>query len=205
MSFVDVSFPWKWALDAERSIAWQTEIVATRNQREYRNSPFAAPRYSWDLSMNAKRGPERAEFDDWFLSMRGQERSFALRDPADHVMARQQIGTGDGSETEFQIVKTHTRGSASFARDIVLPVLATVSVWVNGVLQSAGVTVGRTTGIVTFGTAPAGSAVIEAACEFDVPVRFNQASLAWRIVDKNPTGGFLWICPGLALIEVIGE
>lgn len=205
MSFVDINFPEKWALDAERSIVWQNEIVATRNHREARNTPMAAPRYAWDLSMNAKRAAERAEFDDWFLAMQGQQHTFALRDPADHVMARQQVGTGDGTTTEFQLVKTYTKGSASFAREIVRPVTTTVQVWVNDILQESGVTVGRTTGLLTFSVAPAGDAVVEAACTFDVPVRFNQASLAWRIVEKNPSRGFLWICPGLSLIEVIGE
>ena len=48
-------------------------------------------------------------------------------------------------------------------------------------------------------------AVVEASCTFDVPVRFNQAALDWQIAGKNPSRGYLWVCPGLSLIEVIGE
>lgn len=205
MSFYDERFPEKWALDAVRSILWVNEIAATRNQREVRNSPFAFPRYEWDLSMAAKVGRARAEFDDWFLVMRGQENTFPLRDPADYTAARQQIATGDGATKAFQLVKTHTVGASSFARQILTPVTASVRVWVNGVEQMSGWSVSRTTGIVTFTIAPADGAVIEASYTFDVRVRFNQARLDWKIAEKNVSQGYIWVCPGLKLIEVIGE
>lgn len=205
MSFVDERFPEKWALDAVRSILWVNEIVATRNQRESRNSPFAFPRYEWDLSMAAKAGRARAEFDDWFLVMRGQEHTFPLRDPADYTVARQTIAAGDGATKTFQLVKTHAVGNATFAREILTPVTSSVHVWVNGIEQVSGWSVGRTTGIVTFDVAPAESAVIEAACTFDVRVRFNQVRLDWKIVEKNVAKGYLWVCPGLKLIEILGE
>lgn len=205
MSFIDERFPEKWALDAVRSILWVNEIVATRNQREARNSPYAFPRYQWDLSMAAKVGPARAEFDDWFLVMRGQEHSFALRDPADYTMARQTIATGDGATKAFQLIKTHSVGASSFAREIYTPVTESVRVWVNGVEQMSGWTVGRTTGIVTFTVAPAESAVVEASCTFDVRVRFNQSSLDWKIAEKNAALGYIWVCPGLKLIEALDE
>lgn len=205
MSFIDERFPEKWALDAVRSILWANEIVATRNQRESRNSPFAFPRYEWDLSMSAKVGRARAEFDDWFLVMRGQENTFPLRDPADYTVERQAIGAGDGATKTFQLVKTHSVGNAAFAREILTPVTGSVHVWVNGIEQVSGWAVGRTTGIVTFDTAPAESAVIEAACMFDVRVRFNQPRLDWKIAEKNGSKGYLWVCPGLKLIEAFGE
>jgi uncharacterized protein (TIGR02217 family) len=205
MSFIDERFPEKWALDAVRSILWVNEIVATRNQRESRNTPFAFPRYEWDLSMAAKVGRARAEFDDWFLVMRGQEHTFPLRDPADYTVPRQRIATGDGATKTFQLVKTHTVGATAFDREIQTPVTSSVRVWVNGVEQLSGWSVSRTTGIVTFTAAPADGAVIEATCAFDMRVRFNQAQLDWRIAEKNVSKGYLWVCPGLKLIEVIGE
>lgn len=205
MSFIDERFPEKWALDAVRSILWVNEIVATRNQRESRNSPFAFPRYEWDLSMSAKVGRARAEFDDWFLVMRGQEHTFPLRDPADYTMPRQVIASGDGATKEFQLIKTHTVGAASFDREILTPVTSSVRVWVNDVEQVSGWSAGRTTGKVTLTVAPADEAVIEAACTFDMRVRFNQPRLDWKIAGKNVSKGYLWVCPGLKLIEAFGE
>lgn len=74
-------------------------------------------------------------------------------------------------------------------------------VWVNDVEQLSGWSVSRTTGRVTFTVAPADSAAVDASCTFDVRVRFNQARLDWRIAEKNVAKGFLWVCPGLKLIE----
>lgn len=205
MSFYDQRFPEKWALDAVRSIRWVNEIVAPRNQRESRNTPVSKARYVWDLSMSAKTGGERMEFDAWFLAMHGQEHTFAHKDPADYLLERQTIGAGTGAKLDFQLVKTYSVGLASYARDILRPVTATVRVWVNGIELVSGWLVSRTTGIITFNSAPADGAVVEASCTFDVPVRFNQAALDWQIAGKNPSRGYLWVCPGLSLIEVIGE
>lgn len=203
MSFVDVRFPDKWALDAVRSVRFLTEIVAPKNNRESRNNPQAEARYTWDLSMTAKLADERLEFDAWFLAMGGQLSSFAFRDPADSTMPRQAIGTGAGVQTQFQITKTYAVGAATYARQIRRPVTSSVRVWVAGAEVVSGWTVSRTTGIVEFSAAPTGA--VEVACTFDVPVRFNQSSLDWQIAGKNPTRGYLWVCPALALIEVIGE
>lgn len=205
MSFVDVRFPEKWALDAVRSVHWDTEIITTRNQREKRNGAFANPRYSWDLSMSAKTPAERAEFDDWWMALRGPEHTFPFRDPADHELDRQTIGIGDGTTDMFQIIRTFSVGSLSHDRAITMPVTETVLVWVNEVAMLTGWSVDRATGLIEFDTPPAESAVIEAACEFDVRVRFNQAALDWQIADKNNVRGYIWICPGLKLIEVVGE
>ncbi len=205
MSFVDTRFPERWALDAVRAIRWQNEIGATRNQRERRNTPFATARYSWDLSMAAHMSSQRAQFDNWFLAMWGQEHTFPFRDPADYTLAAQTIALGTGALKTFQIIKSHTIGATTYDRNITTPVTATVQVWINGALQSSGWTVSRTTGIITFASAPAEDAVIAAACQFDVPVRFNQDSLEWAIADKNTANGYIWTCPGLKLLEVVGE
>jgi uncharacterized protein (TIGR02217 family) len=205
VSFYDERFPEKWALDAVRSIRWINEIVAPRNQREVRNTPMATARYVWDLSMSAKTGGERMEFDGWFLAMNGQQHTFVYRDLADYQLDRQTIGTGTGAKLAFQLVKSYSAGLATYSRNITRPVTATVRVWVNGVELLSGWSVSRTTGIITFGSAPADGAVVAASCEFDVPVRFNQSSLDWQIAGKNPVRGLLWVCPGLSLIEVIGE
>jgi uncharacterized protein (TIGR02217 family) len=139
--------------------------------------------------------------------MRGQLHSFAFKDPADHEVARQSLGTGDGVTKQFQIYKTYSIGSASYSRDITKPVTSTVSVWLNGVLQVSGYSVSRTTGIITFSPAPIYHASIEVAVtEFDVPVRFMQSKLSWQMIDRfGAQGDLAFVCSELGLIEVIGE
>lgn len=204
MTFIDQRLPEKYALQAVASDDWTVEIVETMNRRERRNLPTADPRRAWDLSVNAKLPDERAELHQWFMAMRGPFHSFAFRDPADYVMARQAlVSLGDSPDVSFQLAKAYTIGAETYRRTITKPVVATVQVWVGGVLQGSGWSVSRTTGVITF-AAPPGAAV-EAACEFDVPVRFAQPRLSWTRVDRNVARGDLWMCDELSLIEVIGE
>lgn len=204
MTFIDQRLPEKYALQAVASDDWTVEIVETMNRRERRNLPSSDPRRAWDLSVNAKLFAERAELHQWFMAMRGPFHSFAFRDPADYVMARQAlVSLGDSPDVAFQLAKAYTIGAETYRRTITKPVTASVQVWVGGVLQGSGWSVSRTTGVLTFSAAP--GATVEASCEFDVPVRFAQSRLSWNRVDRNVSSGDLWMCDELSLIEVLGE
>jgi uncharacterized protein (TIGR02217 family) len=63
-------------------------------------------------------------------------------------------------------------------RTITKPVAGTVKVYLDGVEQLWGWSVDTTTGVVTFGTAPAMGVEVTADCEFDVPVR--SIPTTWR-------------------------
>lgn len=205
MSFIDQRFPAQYAYGAVASDDWLTEIVTTINNRERRNAPFADPRRSWDLSTTGRTQAERDGLHKWFLAMRGPFHSFAFKDFADHFSERQQIGVGDGTQVAFQIAKRYTVGTETYSRETTKPVLSSVRVWVNGVLQSSGYSVARLTGVVTFSAAPANGAVVECECEFDVPVRFQQQRISWQAINRNAREGLIYVCSDISLIEVLGE
>lgn len=85
------------------------------------------------------------------------------------------IGSGNGSQTTFQLFKEYTSGNITRTRLLNLPVDGTVKVAIDGVTKTEGVhyTVNYTTGVVTFGTAPGSGLDVTAGCEFDVEVRFS--------------------------------
>lgn len=86
------------------------------------------------------------------------------------------VGLGDGSETQFQVIKRYSFGSATpFDREIKKPVAGTVRAYVDGVEQviTTDFTVDAATGIVTFVVAPPNGDSVEADFLFDVPVRFD--------------------------------
>ena len=89
----------------------------------------------------------------------------------------QAIGTGDGTQAAFQLVKTYGSAFAPWTREIDKPVAGTVRVAVAGDEKIADThfTVDTATGIVTFlpGHLPAAGAAVTAGFEFDVPVRFD--------------------------------
>jgi len=108
---------------------------------------------------------------------------FRWRDRLDHASAPavtptdQVIGTGDGTNATFQLVKAYGGAFAPYTRPIVKPVANSVRVAVGGVEATAGTdfTCDTTTGVVTFlaGHIPAADAVVTAGFLFDVPVRFD--------------------------------
>ena len=63
-------------------------------------------------------------------------------------------------------------------RTIAKPVAGTVQMFKDGVEQLSGWSVDVTTGVVTFGTAPAAGVEITADFEFDVPARFDTDHMA---------------------------
>ena len=87
------------------------------------------------------------------------------------------IGTGDGTVTQFQLVKRYSSGAQSWTRAITKPVAGTVTIALNGATQASGWSVSTATGLVTFTTAPAAGVAITAGFEFDVPVRFDTDAL----------------------------
>jgi uncharacterized protein (TIGR02217 family) len=111
---------------------------------------------------------------------------FPFKDWTDYELTNENIGTGDGSETEFQITKTYdpsqillgTPGSRTYVREIYLPRSGLV-VKVNGVTKT--LTTGSpaadysisSTGLITFTSPPTNGHAITVTGEFDVPVRFD--------------------------------
>jgi uncharacterized protein (TIGR02217 family) len=89
--------------------------------------------------------------------------------------------TGDGTQTEFQLVKHYPSGSVIEARTITKPVAGSVHVYKDEVEQLVGWSVDTTTGLVTFSVPPALGVEVTADFEFDVPVRFDTDHMAVTI------------------------
>ena len=86
-------------------------------------------------------------------------------------------GTGNGSTRTFQLVKHYSSGAQSWTRAVSKPVAGSVTIALAGTPAPSGWSVDSTTGLVTFGTAPAAGVAVTAGFEFDVPVRFDTDTL----------------------------
>ena len=124
----------------------------------------------------------------FFEERRGRAYGFRWKDWADFkscapsqspAATDQTLGTGDGTDTTFQLIKTYGASYLPWPRTIAKPVSGTLRVAVNGGAQTEGVdfSVDSTTGIVTFTAAPPNGQSVTAGFEFDVPVRFDTDSL----------------------------
>src|SRR5690242_19339578 len=178
MSFFECEFPREIAFQASGGPSFYTQINTGLSGFEQRNRNWAAARAKWKIELAYK---DRAYFPkvlDFWLNAGGMADAFRFLDHKDNAATGQQIGTGDGATTEFQLIKTYTTGSRTYTRTIKKPITTavqkydgsacteTVNVYKNGVLQLSGVTVDETTGVVTFSSAPAIGVVITADFSF---------------------------------------
>lgn len=130
----------------------------------------------------------------FFYATRGRAVGFRYKDHSDYQLTNELIGTGDGADRFWNIIKTYGGSTTNpYVRRIFKPVEGTISVTVGGAPVTFGtpannrVSCDLTTGILTFGTdiIPAAAAAIRVTCEFDVPVRFDTDAMdvvhdAWQ-------------------------
>lgn len=186
MSFHDVQFPPQISYGATGGPSFLTVIAtATRSKREWRDIILEEGEVIWNVATGIQTDAELSQTIAFIRVRRGRAYSFRFKDWTDYVMDRQVIGTGDAVEVDFQLFKTYDDGYLQVDRTLSKPVDGTLQVWVNNALQTEGVdyTVDYLAGIITFATAPADTLSIEAACEFDVPVRFEKDALKINMRD----------------------
>ncbi|MFC3118906.1 DUF2460 domain-containing protein [Jhaorihella thermophila] len=186
MAFHEVRFPEDISRRARGGPERRTQVVTLASGEEERNASWANSRRRYDVAYGIRRADDLAIVVAFFEARNGRLYGFRFKDWADYKSCApsqapsatdQQIGTGDGTTTTFQLVKAYSSGSQSWTRTITKPVADSVTVAIDGVEQASGWSVETTTGLVSFDPAPATGAVITAGFEFDVPVRFDTDTL----------------------------
>ena len=186
MAFHEVRFPDNISRGARGGPERRTQIVELASGDEERNASWANSRRRYDVAYGIRRADDLAAVVAFFEARNGRLHGFRFKDWGDHKSCLpsgtpsptdQVIGTGDGTTTEFQLVKRYASGAQSWMRAITKPVAGTVRIALGGVEQPSGWSVDTTTGVVSFGAAPAAGVAITAGFEFDVPVRFDTDAL----------------------------
>jgi uncharacterized protein (TIGR02217 family) len=187
----------------------RTPLWATLNQIslggvDAPNQPWTYPRYRWTLTFEFLR--QAAAFGElqslmgFFNRMGGRYGVFQYDDPQDDTtVADQAFGTGDGTTTTFQLVRT--RGSFV---EPVFAVNAITNLKVAGVAKSnpADYTVSNK-GVVTFVVAPGAATALTWTgtylwfCRFDKDDQdFDQNTVS------TAQGGPLWAAKGLSFSSI---
>ncbi|ATX65517.1 DUF2460 domain-containing protein [Roseinatronobacter bogoriensis] len=186
MSFHEVRFPDAISRGARGGPERRTQIVELGSGIEERNASWANSRRRYDVAYGIRRADDLAAVVAFFEARNGRLHGFRFKDWSDYKSCApsqlpgpldQPIGTGNGSVTSFALLKRYTSGDQNWTRAITKPVAGSVRLALGGVEQVSGWSVDTTTGVVTFGTAPAAGIAITAGFEFDVPVRFDSDTL----------------------------
>jgi uncharacterized protein (TIGR02217 family) len=195
MSFHEVRFPEGISYGAVGGPTFKTSVLELASGQEKRNVNWSLARQEWDVAHGIKTQTELDELLAFFYARGGRAYGFRFKNWADFLIdSVQQIGLGDGVETEFQAIKTYTSGGIAYDHPLKKLVSGTVEVYLDGVEVNANdYSVDLNTGVITFDTAPAatggtgpdGEQVVGLTCEFDVPVRFDTDVMAATIEDFN--------------------
>jgi uncharacterized protein (TIGR02217 family) len=186
MAFHEVRFPDDISRGARGGPERRTQIVELASGDEQRNASWASSRRRYDVAYGIRRVDDLAAVVAFFEARNGRLYGFRFKDWADYKSCTpsqtpsatdQVIGTGDGTTTDFQLVKAYASGGQAWTRTIAKPVAGSVTVAIDGVEQASGWSVDTTNGLVTFNAAPASGVSITAGFEFDVPVRFDTDTL----------------------------
>ncbi len=207
MAFDNVRFPVGIAHGATGGPERRTDVVLTASGREQRNSRWADSRRKYNVGYGVKSLADIHTVLAFFEERRGRLHAFRFKDAADFkscaplqaiTATDQQLGTGTGTQANFQLVKSYGSGLRNYQRAITAPVAATLVVAVNGNATSS-FAVNETTGVITFnaGSIPVSGATITAGFEFDVPVRFDTDTLSINLSHFNAGA-----IPDIPLIEV---
>ena len=171
-AFEDVRFPISIGREASVEPAFSTAVVTTANGFEQRNSDWADARLRFDAGPGVRGEAELRELITFFRARRGAAVGFRFTDPFDHEAHDQLLGFGDGSRTEFPLVKRYE----DQVRRITRPAAGSVRLFVGGVERLTGWALDAK-GIVRFEAAPVIGAEVRASFKFDVPVRFAEDRL----------------------------
>ncbi len=179
--FHEIRFPFSVSIGATGGPQRRTEIVPLLSGREQRNTGWADSRRRYDAGPGIRSLADIHTLLAFFEARRGPLHGFRFRDPFDNRSnspdhspspTDQQLGTGDGSNAVFQLVKHYESGGEGWTRTIAKPVEGSLRVALDGV-ETEDVSADWTTGLVTLDVPPPLGVSVTAGFAFDVPVRFE--------------------------------
>ncbi len=152
-------------------------LLASGRQTTVRH--WLQPLGGWDIGYGIQSLTDLEAVRNFFYARMGAGFGFRFKDWSDFDVTQQEIGTGDGAQTLFQMFKRYPDAVLPFDRTLTRLVSGTVRAWVNSVelFDPAGFSVDLDTGEITFVVAPPAAELVEAACEFDVPCQFVKDDL----------------------------
>lgn len=218
MTFHEVRLPEDIERGAQGGPEFNTTILELSSGHERRNENWSRARMSWDIGYGIMSDDDAVDTNfrtllDFFYNRHGRSIGFRFKDWTDFILDRQAIGETDpvevetGRNNQFQVFKRYTSGGATYDRVLQKLVSGTVRLWVDGTERVVGGGTGQfqvnvNTGVVTLGTdlRDLPSALVEVACEFDIPVRFDTDKLELNVALWNAAS-----VPSIPIVELLPE
>lgn len=210
MAFFDIEFPRDVAAGVLGGPERRVDIVPLGSGREERNARWKNSRRRFSAGLGVRDADDLAAVLAIWEEVGGPANSFRFRDWSDFkscppsaapAPTDQPLGTGDGVAAAFQLVKRYGQ-IQPWTRTITKPVAGSVRIALDGIEAGSGWSVDHLTGVVSFLAPPAAGVAVSAGFLFDVPVRFDEQSLAVDMAFFVEGKGGAGSIPAIPLIEV---
>jgi uncharacterized protein (TIGR02217 family) len=204
MGFLAERFPDEIARGALGGPGYSTTVTEAFGGAEVRNTNWPTARHKYNVSQGIKTDTDARLCDAFFRKARGRAHAFRFKDWADFTLAAADSRLVLISGNTYQISKVYGADEATYeeVRALTRIVAGTLTVYSAGVPKTVGVdyTVDMDTGRVTTAL---GS--LTAACEFDVPCRFDFDAKKAGLVHVGADGRVMLEWEGIDIIEVVDE
>lgn len=168
-------------VDVERGVRggpqFSTTVLRTDGGSLSTNQNWTYPLYRGQVGYGIQSKDNLHDVLKFFYARRGRLRGFLFRDWSDYEFNMDQIGTGNGSATDFQCARIYTDSVLNFTRPITRPIEDGLAVYDNNVEVSLSAWSLISGGIIRFTTPPTNGHSIKITGFFDVPVHFAQDGL----------------------------
>lgn len=161
------------AWNSEKRQKWNTLLQKSGNGRRKTLCQQAYPEWELECSYTCLDDDEIARAAGFFASMQGTTKPFLWLDSEDYQETGVRIGTGNGTTTEFQLLRNLGDYFVEPVRD---PIAETVKIYINGSLTSITL---LTDGWLKFSSPPPSNSVITADFKYYWRVAFNDDELNW--------------------------
>src|SRR5262245_58420702 len=111
MAFHDIRFPDDISYGSSGGPNYSTDIVVTQSGYEQRNINWQEARARYNVAHGVKTQSQLDTLIAFFRARKGRAHGFRFRDWTDYEAAGQVIGTGNASQTQFQLTKQYVSGS----------------------------------------------------------------------------------------------
>jgi len=161
------------AWNSKKIQRWNTIVKKAGSGKRKTMTNWAYPEWEIQCSYTCLNDDEIEQVAGFLATVRGQLLPFLWLDPEDYHETKVRIGTGNGTQTEFQLLRNFANMYVEPVRDIVP---GTLTVYVDDVVTPVDL---GTDGRITFAAAPKSGAIITATFKYYWRVAFKDDDLDW--------------------------
>lgn len=159
--------------DSSKTQSWDVVIKKSGSKKRKTMTTQAYPQWTIKCSYNALNDYEVEQAAGFFAKVRGQLSPFLWKDFEDYKQEKVRIGTGDGANKDFQLLRNY---AGTYVEPIYDVIPGTLIVYADDI--SVSFELGND-GLVTLGAAPITGTVVTATFEYYWRLAFDDADITW--------------------------